>query len=156
YVDKMPSSLLGIVGQGILSNKSIGRLTEIIEADSANWSAWYARAMNHLHWPRVMRHAPKSIADFEQAIKIQKALNLSSPKPYFELAYVGLGDAMLKDKQHDEARAIWNEGLAMFPLSARLRKRLSLDDNEKLEEYMETARALKKQINTDLSVIWSE
>ena len=155
YVDKMPSSMLGIVGQGLLSNKSISQLTKIIEKDSSNWSAVYARAMNHLHWPRAMRHAPDAIADFELAITIQQGMNLSRPKPVFERSYTGLGDALLKDKRHDEARAVWSKGLTLYPTSSGLRKRLSIDDNEELEEFMKSARRLDKQIDTDMSAVWA-
>lgn len=155
YVDKMPSSRLGIVGQGLLSNKSISQLTKIIEKDSSNWSAIYARAMNHLHWPRAMRHAPDAIADFERAIAIQKSMNLPRLKPVFERSYTGLGDALLKDKRHDEARAVWRDGLNLFPNSAGLQKRLSIDDNEELEQFMKKARRLNKQIDTDMNAVWA-
>lgn len=155
YVDKMPSSMLGIVGQGLLSNKSISQLTKIIEKDSSNWSAVYARAMNHLHWPRAMRHAPDAVADFELAIAIEKGMNLSRTKPVFERSYTGLGDALLKDKRHDEARTVWREGLRLYPKSSGLRKRLSIEDNEELEQFMKQARRLNKQIDTDMSAVWA-
>jgi tetratricopeptide (TPR) repeat protein len=155
YVDKMPWLTLGMVGQGKLSNRSMAQLTSVIEADSSNWAAWYARAMNHLHWPRAMKHAKRSIADFEKAIELQNALGLSTPKSYFEYSYIGLGDALVKDLRHSEAREIWRQGLELFPNSAELNKRLSFEDNTELEEWMKKARALSKQIDTDLSIIWS-
>jgi tetratricopeptide (TPR) repeat protein len=156
YVDKMPSTKLGMVGQGKLSNRSMAQLTGVIEADSSNWAAWYARAMNHLHWPRAMKHAKRSIADFERALELQNALGLARPRPYFEYSYIGLGDALVKDYRHDDAREIWRQGLELFPHSAQLGKRLSFDDNTELEEWMKKARALSKQIDTDLSIIWSK
>jgi tetratricopeptide (TPR) repeat protein len=156
YVDKMPWSKMGMVSQGKLSNKSMAQLTTVIEADSSNWSAWYARAMNHLHWPRAMKHAKRSIADFEKAIELQEAMELSEPGRYFEYTYIGLGDALVKDYRHDEGREAWRRGLKLFPHSAQLRKRLSFDDNVELEEWMKKARALKKQIDTDLSIVWAK
>lgn len=156
YVDKMPWSKMGMVSQGKLSNKSMAQLTKVIEADSSNWAAWYARAMNHLHWPRAMKHAKRSIADFEKAIELQEAMELSEPGRYFEYTYIGLGDALVKDYRHDEGREAWRQGLKLFPHSAQLRKRLSFDDNVELEEWMKKARALKKQIDTDLSIVWAK
>jgi len=155
YVDKMPWAKMGMVSQGKLSNQSMAQLTKVIEADSSNWSAWYARAMNHLHWPRAMKHAQMSIADFEMALKLQNDLGLSTPRRYFEYTYIGLGDALVKDYRHDEAREVWRQGVELFPRSAQLRKRLSFDDNVALEEWMKTARALEKPIETDLSIVWS-
>jgi hypothetical protein len=123
--------------------------------DSTHWTAWYARAMNHLHWPRAMKHAKMSIHDFEKAIEIQDNLHLSKPKRCFELTYIGLGDALVKDYRHDEAREVWRKGLELFPHSANLKKRLSFTDNVELEEWMKKARALEKQIDTDLSIVWA-
>ncbi|MFQ6008114.1 MAG: tetratricopeptide repeat protein, partial [Candidatus Zixiibacteriota bacterium] len=148
YVDKMPWAKMGMVSQGKLSNKSMAQLTKVIEADSSNWAAWYARAMNHLHWPRAMKHAKRSIADFEKALGIQNAMKTSKPYRYFEYTYIGLGDALVKDFRHDEARKVWRQGLKLFPHSAQLRKRLSIADNIELEEWLKKARALEKQIDT--------
>ncbi len=156
YVDKMPSASLGIVSQGLLSNKSIKQLTKVIESDSSNWAAWYARAMNHLHWPRAMGHGDDAIADFQQALKIQENPESQTPKEYFAFVYIGLGDALVKEKRHDEARKIWRNGFTLFPRNARLAKRLSLTDDKELEEFLEEACSLSKQIDTDLSVLWSE
>lgn len=155
YVDKMPWYKLGMVQQGQMSNRSVEQLTRVIEQDSTHWAAWYARAMNHLHWPRLMRHAPQSIADFSKALEIQNSLNLPQPKQYFELTYLGLGDALVKDFRHDEARDIWRQGLSLFPASAKLRKRLSLTDNEELEQFLKKARGLEKPIDTDMGIVWA-
>lgn len=156
YVDKMPWYMFGMVQQGQQSNLSMEQLTKIIEMDSTYWGAWHGRGMNHLHWPRMMRHAPDAIADFMQALKIQNELNLSQPKPYFELTYLGLGDAYVKDRNHAEARAVWREGLALFPHSAKLRRRLSIADDEELEGFVKVTRSLKKPINTDMWMIWTK
>ncbi len=67
-----------------------------------------------------------------------------------------MGDALVKDYRHDEAREVWRQGVELFPHSAQLRKRLSLDDNIELEEWMKKARALKKQIDTDFSITWAK
>ena len=155
YIDKMPWAKMGMVSQGKLSNKSMFQLTKVIEADSSNWAAWYARAMNHLHWPRAMKHAKRSIADFEKTLELQQAMGLSQPRRNFEYTYIGLGDALVKDYRHDEAREVWREGLELFPHSAQLRKRLSIADNIELEEWLKKARALEKQVDTDLSIIWA-
>jgi tetratricopeptide (TPR) repeat protein len=155
YVDKMPWYMFGMVQQGQQSNLSMEHLTKIIEQDSTFWGAWYGRGMNHLHWPRMMRHAPDAIADFKQALELQNKLQLSQPKPHFELTYLGLGDAYVKDLNHAMARNVWQEGLALFPHSAKLRRRLSIADDGELEEFVKVTRSLKKPIETDMWMIWA-
>jgi tetratricopeptide (TPR) repeat protein len=71
YVDKMPYKWHGVVGQGKLSIKSIREFNKVLELDPKNWVGIYGRAMNHLYWPRALRHAPQSIADFKATIALQ-------------------------------------------------------------------------------------
>src|SRR5437867_4540150 len=64
YVDKMPDHMMGIVGQGRLSKQSIGELNrilqsfDVIENEQTRWATLYALGLNHLYWPKALRHAP--------------------------------------------------------------------------------------------------
>ena len=70
------------------------------------------------------------------------------------LPYVGLGDALVKEGRHDDARRVWEEAQALFPDEARLKERLALDDDGALTEYIDRIRGLGVVVDTDLSIFW--
>ena len=184
YVDKMPDHMMGIVGQGKLSKQSINQLTKILENEDAikndetRWSALYALGMNHLYWPKAMRHAPDTIAAFKRCVEFQKKMkvgnglravpdgvtstgngtasgrNGTASVPYHVLSYVCLGDAYVKNGQHDEAQKVWKEAQKLFPDDERLKERLAIDDNAKLTEFVDKVRGLGIVIDTDLAILW--
>jgi tetratricopeptide (TPR) repeat protein len=163
YVDKMPYPRLGIVRQGILSNQSIAELDEILKLDPDCWAARYIRAMNHLHWPRKLDHAPLAIADFDTLIELQDSWGPEAQEDYFAYSYVALGDAYVKNRDTDfegmmhKARETWEEGLRRFPDSPDLKERLSIiDDEEELIAFIKKLRGLEDPVDTDLSLIWIE
>jgi tetratricopeptide (TPR) repeat protein len=94
YVDKMPDHMMGIVGQGKLSKQSINQLTKILENEDAlkndetRWAALYALGMNHLYWPKAMRHAPDAIAAFKRCVEFQKRRGGASLSAYYVLPYI--------------------------------------------------------------------
>ncbi len=162
YVDKMPYPKLGIVHQGILSNKSLLVLDAIVEDDPTCWTAKFIRGMNHLHWPRKLGHAPMAITDFAELIAMQKKLPPQQRRDYFALAYVGLGDSYVKNRERGlqenlaKAREAWEAGIAEFPESAELKKRLELVETsaDELIEYVKQLRGLEDPVDTDLSRVW--
>lgn len=160
YVDKMPDHMMGIVGQGKLSNQSIAQLTKVLENEAAikndetHWAALYALGMNHLYWPKALRHAPDAVAAFTRCIEFQQRMSASGPRACFVLPYVGLGDALVKNGQHDEARKIWKEARAAFPDDERLKERLALEDDAKLTEFIDKVRGLGIVVDTDLAILW--
>ncbi len=165
YVDKMPYPKLGIVHQGMLSNKSLAELDIILsEVDPDCWTAKFIRGMNHLHWPRKLGHAPLAIEDFTGLIAMQKTFPPEQQRDYFALGYVGLGDAYIKNRElgleDNMARAIatWKTGLTDYPDSKELRLRVELaaESNEKLIEYVRGLRGLADPVDTDLRRVWVE
>jgi tetratricopeptide (TPR) repeat protein len=164
YVDKMPYPKLGIVGQGILSNKSLAELDRVLESDANCWAAKFIRGMNHLHWPRKLGHAPLAIKDFEELIAMQAAFPPERQRDYFALGYVALGDAHVKNRGEApeeslaKARRAWQAGLREFPNSAELKQRLTLleKSSEALIRFVKHLRGLGDPVDTDLSRIWVE
>jgi len=154
YVDKMPFPALGIVGQGILSNRSIGELNKVLAMEPGSWAAMYGRAMNHLHWPKVLRHAPQAVEDFKSCLKLQAEIPKEKLRPHHLLPYLGLGDAYVKNDQLAEARSVWKEAQKLFPSDSRLAHRLTLDDAD-LRKLVDEERGLARPIDTDLSFLWS-
>jgi hypothetical protein len=160
YVDKMPDHMMGIVGQGKLSNQSIGEVTKILEKESAlrneetRWAALYALGMNHLHWPKALRHAPAAIAAFQRCVEFQKRMKVAGIPAYFVMPYVCLGDACVKDGQHEKARRVWKEARQRFPRDEKLKERLAIGDNARLTEFVDRERGLGIVIDTDLAILW--
>jgi tetratricopeptide (TPR) repeat protein len=167
YVDKMPYPKLGIVSQGKLSNQSIAELDMILrEIDRECWTAKFIRAMNHLHWPRKLNHAPLAIRDFTELIEMQKRLPPEKQRDYFALGYVGLGDSYVKNREEgleenlDRAHQAWTQGVVEYPDSQELKRRLELfgksDDRQELIDYVRELRGLEDPVDTDLSRVWVE
>jgi tetratricopeptide (TPR) repeat protein len=164
YVDKMPYPKLGIVGQGILSNKSLAELDRILEIDPKCWTAQFIRGMNHLHWPRSLGHAPLAIRSFEELIVLQNSFAPEKRLDHFALAYIALGDSHVKNRATGleeslgKARKAWQEGLAEFPESDELHNRMQLLDTspDELIRYIRRLRGLEDPVNTDLVAVWVE
>jgi tetratricopeptide (TPR) repeat protein/uncharacterized low-complexity protein len=164
YVDKMPYPKLGIVAQGKLSNRSIDTLDAILKTDPNCWAAKFVVAMNHLHWPRKLNHAPLAIKEFSELIELQKKLPPAKQRDYFALGYIGLGDSYVKniDLGQEEnlalAKKTWEAGLAAYPKSEDLKKRLELlaKSPDDIIQFVTDFRSLKNPVDTDLNLIWVE
>jgi tetratricopeptide (TPR) repeat protein len=164
YVDKMPFPKLGIVAQGKLSNKSIETLDRILARDPGCWAAKFVVAMNHLHWPRKLGHAPIAVKEFTELIAMQNKLPSEKRLPHFALAYAGLGDAYIQNREEGleqnlaEARKAWQTGLGHYPGSADLKTRLDLlaKGPDEIIQFITELRSLKNPVDTDLNQIWVE
>jgi hypothetical protein len=164
YVDKMPYPKLGIVAQGKLSNKSIETLDAILQTDPHCWAAKFVVAMNHLHWPRKLNHAPLAIKEASELIAMQNRFSPEKHRDHFALSYVCLGDAYVKniDLGQDEnlalAKHTWETGLARYPQCLDLKKRLELlaQSPDAVIQFVMDLRSLKNPVNTDLNLIWVE
>jgi tetratricopeptide (TPR) repeat protein len=153
YVDKIPTcgGVAAVVSKGTLARKSLDQLGHVIEADGESWVVLYARGMNHLHWPRSLRHSDDAAADLARCIEMQVAE--SHPKPYFLRTHVALGDAYAKDRKFEAARTAWRAGFEKFPGAPELVARLAIDDDDELLRYVEQQRSLERPIDTDLSFL---
>jgi tetratricopeptide (TPR) repeat protein len=165
YVDKMPYPKLGIVHEGIiLSNKSLQVLDGILEEDPKCWVAKFMRGMNHLHWPRILGHAPLAIVDFTELIAMQKTFPAEKQREWnqFALAYIALGDSYVKNRatglQESLARArqVWQAGITEYPDCPELKERLELiaQSEKELVAYVEKRCGLEDPVDTDLAKVW--
>ncbi len=158
YVDKMPKcgGMAAIVCKGTLARKSLVQVGILIEADETWWPAVYARAMNHLHWPRALRHSTMAIADFKRCIALLQNQTKSGSKQvrsYHVRTYIGLGDALAKNEEFKKAQVAWREGLSLFPGTPELKERIALKTGEEALAFVEKVRNLEKQIDTDFSFL---
>jgi len=152
-VDKIPTcgGMAAIVSKGTLARKSLDQLDPYLATDADSWIGHYTRGMNHLHWPRALQHSGDSAKDFIRCIELQKKGGRPAAKPCHLRTWVGLGDAHTKNKEMDQARQAWREGLQAFPNAAELKDRLAIADNAQLLKYVEGQRSLEHPIDTDLS-----
>ncbi len=157
YVDKLPTcgGLAAIVCKGTLARRSLDQLDAVIARHGDLWAPRYARGMNHLHWPRALRHTPRAIEDFEHCRRVGQAQrNDVGREPSYQVrTYILLGDAHAKNGSPTEARRAWREGLAAFPDSRELEDRLALRDDDALTEFVNQRRSLEQPIDTDFSFL---
>jgi tetratricopeptide (TPR) repeat protein len=147
YVDKIPAS--GSITQVILANTALSYFTKSIEL-KPSWIALYTRGNSYLYWPKIFGRAHLGVADLEQAMKIQKADTLRS---YHVRSYVSLGDGYWKMDDVAKAKAVWQEGLKLFPASAALKARVSKDGDD-LKTFIDDVLDPNKRVDTDLHEIW--
>ena len=155
YVDKIPTcrGVTQSLCRGSLARKSLGRLDEVIAQDRDSWVALYCRGMNHLHWPRVLRHADDAVTDFKRCIRLQGRDPADNSKPHYVRTHIGLGDAHVKAKEYDQAIAAWQEGLERFPYSAELEERLAIKGHRAMLDFVERKRGLDRPVDTGLAFL---
>jgi tetratricopeptide (TPR) repeat protein len=153
YVDQIPTcgGRAAVVSKGILARKSLDQMNGLVDADPTWWPAVYARAMNHLHWPRSLRHSDDSARDWRRCIELQQGAGGPGAHPWYVRAWIGLGDALAKDGDFEAARAAWRQGAKIFPADTALRERLALETADQARAYVEKIRTLEEQIDTDFS-----
>jgi tetratricopeptide (TPR) repeat protein len=155
YVDKIPSrgGIAAIVSKGTLARKSLDQLNWVIEQDDRSWIAHYGRGMNHLHWPKALRHTSDAVADFRRCLELQRGRDGEGGPHYYERTFVLLGDALTKNESYVEAREVWREGLERYPTSAELKLRLELRGDDAQYAFVEGLRSLEQPIYTDFSFV---
>ena len=161
YVTYLPS--YGVEVRGGTANCTVVVSDEEIASPVAS-EPEFVVAMNHLHWPRKLNHAPLAIQSFSELIALQNAFPQEKQRDYFALAHVGLGDAYVQNADQGQAenlvaaRTAWETGLARYPRSAELQQRRTLASKspEEILRFVADLRSLKNPVNTDLNQIWVE
>jgi len=152
YIDKLPTcgGVAAIVSKGTLARKALDQLDVLLKHDPNWWPARYSRAMNHLHWPRALRHSDDAAADAEAMVALQETM----PKRSYHLrSYVIWGDALAKDGDVAAAKKAWQEGLKHYPDHPDLRERLALGSDKAVRDFIEEKRTLEENIDTDFSFL---
>ena len=149
YVDKIPAA--GSITQVILANTALTQFTKSIDL-KPTWIALYTRGNSYLYWPRIFGRSQLGVNDLEKAYGMQKG---QGRKSYYVRVFVSLGDGYWKTDNIDKAKAIWKEGLAMFPESQSLKDRLA-KDGDALKEYIDNVLDPNKRVDTDLRELWAQ
>ena len=78
FIDKIPTcgGMAAIVSKGTLARQSLDELDRVIAENPDLWVAYYCRGMNHLHWPRALKHSDAAAADFRECLRIQRRTSL--------------------------------------------------------------------------------
>lgn len=149
YVDKIPAA--GSITQVILANTALTYFSKSIELKST-WIGLYTRGNSYLYWPKIFGRAPLGVADLEQAMKMQKTDPVK--RSYHVRAYISLGDGYWKTDDTERARAVWQEGFALFPGNEQLKARL-IREGDTLAEYIDNALDPNLRVDTNLQEIWT-
>ena len=153
YIDKIP--VVGPMGAGFLSKRSIEQFRTALDEDGEDWIANYGVGMNYLHWPDYFEKNDSSIAYFERAIEIQED---RPQRPSDILAYLRLGDSLAKAGDVEGAREAWLRGVKRLGEHADLKERLDIPP-AKLKERVTGAYNPNNSIgaiDTDISILWVE
>ncbi len=162
YVDRIPlcGGVAAVICKGKLARRALEQFAAVVAADPGSWAGFYCLGVNHLHWPRALRHSDDAAVALERAVEIQ-ARRLAGegggrPPDYFLLSHVALGDAYAKNGEPKKARAAWRRGQKDFPHSPELGERLAFTDDHSLLVFVEKTRSLEKPIDSDLSFLDGE
>jgi hypothetical protein len=154
YVDKIPTcgGIAAVVSKGQLATKALDQLKAALKQSPDWWPGLYASSMNHLHWPRALRHTPHAIKHLKHCLQIQSASGDPAGRPYYVRTHILIGDAYAKNGDHDAARKAWRRGLELFPDNPELKKRLAISDGD-LPAFIKNQYNLEQQIDTDFSFL---
>jgi tetratricopeptide (TPR) repeat protein len=146
YVDKIPAA--GSITQVILANNALTQFSKSIEIRES-WLALFTRGNSYLYWPKVFGRAPLGVADLEKAVAI--ARKEEKKKRVYARSFIALGDGYWKTDDLAKAKAVWQEGLGLFPGDPQLQGRLAHAGNaEELEAYVNEQLDPNKRVDTDL------
>ena len=109
---------------GRLVGKSSKLLEEALEMDPTHWSARYTLALNHFYTPEFLGRTDDAIRHLEILLEQQGARN---DAPHLAGTYLYLGDLYKRVGREEDAAALWQHGLALFPDNAALQKRLAAE-----------------------------
>jgi hypothetical protein len=149
--------MAAVVSKGKLARRSLDQIDMLVDADERWWPAVYSRAMNHLHWPRALKHSSDAARDFRSCIELQtEGGEAPNARAHYVRAYIGLGDALAKDGNFGDAQTAWREGLIAFPRNSDLKERVALTSRDEARDYVEKVRNLEQQVDTDFSFLLSQ
>lgn len=97
---------------GEWSMKADAAFDKTLALDPLHWNARFNKAVSYSFWPPLFGKQQAAITNFETLITQQGGSNAS---PGFAETYLYLGNLYLQTGQLDKAKAIWNEGLGLFP-----------------------------------------
>ncbi|MEZ6015251.1 MAG: tetratricopeptide repeat protein [Planctomycetota bacterium] len=86
--------------------------SKVLELDPAHWDARYQKARNMSFWPPAYGGQAEAARHFEILIQQQAG---QAPRAEFARPYQWLGNLYDQQGRTDDARRVWEQGLARFP-----------------------------------------
>jgi hypothetical protein len=155
-VDQIPTcgGIAAVVSKGRLAKRSLDQLDLAIADHPDSWVAHYCRGMNHLHWPKALRHTSFAIRDLSWCVADQACRFGSQAPPLYTLrTHVALGDAYVKNDEPERARQVWRAAAKLFAGSADLEARLRCRCDQELARFVANERSLDCPIDTGLAFL---
>jgi tetratricopeptide (TPR) repeat protein len=108
--------------QGILAMQADKIFDTALSLDPSNWEARFTKAVALSYWPSTMNKGEEVVQHFLTLIQQQET---QPAQPQYAETYVWLGDQYQKAGRMDDARSIWERGVALFPDQEKLKTRLA-------------------------------
>jgi tetratricopeptide (TPR) repeat protein len=108
---------------GIWGTKADKAFDRALALDDHNWEARFTKAVSLSNWPAFLGKQPEAIANLETLVQQQSQGTL---KPEYAQTYLILGNLYKQTGKNDQALAMWQQGLALFPEMAEFQKQIQL------------------------------
>jgi len=108
--------------QGILAMQADKVFDTALSLDPLNWEARFTKAVALSYWPPMLNKADEVIQHFQTLIQQQET---QAPQPQFAESYAWLGDQYQKAGRSEDARAVWQRGVVLFPADEKLNQKLA-------------------------------
>jgi tetratricopeptide (TPR) repeat protein len=149
-VDKVPVS--GSVRRALLGREALDALTRAIALEPTDL-AYLIRGLVNLYYDQFVFHrTDKAVADLETARRLSAA---HPDVPYARRILIALGDGYWRLNQHDKARDVWREGLALCPDVEGFRVRLDARDAQ-IPDIIERALDAGVRVDTTLRELFPD
>lgn len=109
------AAIMGVV------EESNAVLETALRHDPAHWQARFILAMNYFHMPVFLNRTGEAIRHLEL---LRQQQDERADPLVFAQTYIFLGDAYARTNRAADARAVWLEGVRLFPDNAQLRQRM--------------------------------
>src|SRR5438876_5660822 len=130
-VDAMADTSRADSWVGRLSMRSVAELDVLLNRNSYDWLARYARGLNNLYWPVTLRRIDKAVVDLGYCVSMIEALDLRDS--WLALGYIAYGDAHPKAGRGKEVIAAWQTVVNRFANSLGLRRRFEAGPSGAME-----------------------
>jgi hypothetical protein len=108
--------------QGILAMQADKLFDTALSLDPSNWDARFTKAVGLSYWPPMLNKSEEVIQHFQTLIQQQET---QAPQPQFADTYAWLGEQYQKAGRGDDARAVWQRGVALFPADEKLQAKMA-------------------------------
>jgi tetratricopeptide (TPR) repeat protein len=107
---------------GVWAGKADLAYDAALALDERHWDARFSKAVALSFWPPIFGKQAEAIGQLETLVKQQSG---QPTQPKFAQAYLSLGNLYLQSGKTEQALAVFNDGLKLFPNDAELLAKLA-------------------------------